>query len=71
MSHERAKAYCALAEHHDSVSDDLTGKGGSSSGSSEIAEAEEDFHKSIRHPSIHSHHRGCQSSWRVWGSADL
>ena len=47
MSHERAKAYCALTKHHDSVSDDLTGKGRSSSGSSEIAEAEEDFHKSI------------------------
>ena len=47
VSHERAMAYCALAQHHDSVSDDLTGKGGSSSRSSEIAEAEEDFCKSI------------------------
>ena len=47
VSHERAKAYCALAEHHDLVSDNLTGKGRSSSGSSEIAEAEEDFRKSI------------------------
>ena len=47
VSHKRAKAYCALAEHHDSVSDDLMGKGGSSSGSSEIAEAEENFCKSI------------------------
>ena len=44
---ERAKAYCALAQHHDSVSDNLTGKGGLSSGSSKIAEAEEDFRKSI------------------------
>ena len=43
VSHERAKAYCALAQHHDSVSDDLTGKGGSSSGLSEMAEAEENF----------------------------
>ena len=47
VSHERAKAYSALAEHHDSVSNDLTGKGGSSSRSSKIAEAEEDFRKSI------------------------
>ena len=47
VSHERAKAYCALAQHHDSVSDDFTGKGGSSTRSSEIAEAEENFHKSI------------------------
>ena len=47
VSHERAKAYLALAQHHDSVSDDLTGKGGSSSGLSEIAEVEENFHKSI------------------------
>ena len=47
VSHERAKAYCALTQHHDSVSDNLTGKGGLSSGSSEIAEAKEDFHKSI------------------------
>ena len=47
VSCERAKAYCALAQHHDSVSDDLTGKGGLSSRSSEIAEAEENFRKSI------------------------
>ena len=47
VSRERAKAYCALAQHHDSVSNDLTGKGGLSSGSCEIAEAEENFHKSI------------------------
>ena len=47
VSHEKAKAYCALAEHHDSVSDDLMGKGRSSSRSSKIAEAEEDFRKSI------------------------
>ena len=47
VSHERAKAYSALTKHHDSVSDDLMGKGGSSSGLSEIAEVEEDFHKSI------------------------
>ena len=47
VSHERAKAYCALAEHHDLVSDNLMGKGRSSSRSYEIAEAEEDFRKSI------------------------
>ena len=47
MSRKRAKAYCALTQHHDLVSDDLMGKGGSSTGASEIAEAEENFHKSI------------------------
>ena len=47
VSHERAKAYVVLTQHHDSVSDDLTGKGGLSSGSSEIAEAEENFRKLI------------------------
>ena len=47
VSRERGKAYVALTQHHDSVSDDLTGKGGSSSRSSEIAEAEENFCKSI------------------------
>ena len=47
VSHERAKAYCALTQHHDSVSDNLTGKGGSSSRSFKIAEVEEDFHKSF------------------------
>ena len=47
VSHERAKAYSALTKHHDSVSDDLMGKDRSSSRSSEIVEAEEDFCKSI------------------------
>ena len=47
VSCKRAKAYGTLAQHHDSVSDNLTGKGGSSTGSSEIAEAEENFRKSI------------------------
>ena len=47
VSRERAKAYCVLTQHHDSVSDDLMGKGGSSTGSSKIAEAEENFCKSI------------------------
>ena len=47
VSCERAKAYSTLAEHHDSVSDDLTGKGRFSSRSSKIVEAEEDFCKSI------------------------
>ena len=47
VSCKRAKAYCALTQHHDLVSDNLTGKGGSSTGSSEIAEAEENFRKSI------------------------
>ena len=43
----RAKAYCDLAQHHNSVSDDLAGQGGSSTGSTEIAEAEENFRKSV------------------------
>ena len=30
VSHMRAKAYHDLTQHHDSVSDDLTGQGGSS-----------------------------------------
>ena len=47
VSHERAKAYCALTQHHDSVSNNLTVKGGSSSGLSEIAEAEENFRNSL------------------------
>ena len=47
VSCERAKAYCALTQHHDLVSNNLTGKGGSSTGSSKIAEAEENFRKSI------------------------
>ena len=47
VSHERAKAYGALVQQHDSVSNNLMGKGGLSTGSSKIAEAEENFHKSI------------------------
>ena len=47
VSHERAKAYGTLVEHHNSVSDHLTGKDRSGGQSSEIADAEEDFHKSI------------------------
>ena len=47
VSHIRAKAYCDLAQHHNSVSDDLTGQGGLSTGSSKIAEAEENFRKSV------------------------
>ena len=47
VSRARAKAYCDLAQHHNSISDNLTGQGGSSTGSSEIAEAEENFRKSV------------------------
>ena len=47
VSHERAKAYGALTEHHNSMSDHLMGKDRSGGESSEIADAEEDFHKSI------------------------
>ena len=47
MSCERAKAYGALADHHNSMSDHLTGKDRSGGESSEIVDAEEDFHKSI------------------------
>ena len=47
VSCERAKAYSTLAEHHNSVSDHFTGKDRSGGELSEIAEAEEDFRKSI------------------------
>ena len=47
ISCERAKAYGALVKQHNSVSDHLTGKDGLGDGSPEIADAEEDFHKSI------------------------
>ena len=47
VSHARAKAYCDLAQHHNSVSDNLAGQGGSSTGSTKIAEAEENFRKSV------------------------
>ena len=47
VSRVRVKAYHDLAQHHDSVFDDLTRQGGSSTGSSEMAEAEENFRKSV------------------------
>ena len=47
ISHKRAKAYGALIEQHNSMSDHLTGKDGSGDGSSKIADVEEEFHKSI------------------------
>ena len=47
ISHERPKAYGALVEQHNSVSNCLTGKDGLGNGLSEIVDAEEDFHKSI------------------------
>ena len=47
ISHERAKAYGGLIEQHNSMSDCLTGKDGLGDRSSEIADAEEDFRKSI------------------------
>ena len=47
ISHKRAKAYSALIEQHHSVSDRLTGKDGSGNGLSEMADVEEEFHKSI------------------------
>ena len=47
ISHERAKAYKALVEQHHSEPELPTGKDGPGSGSSEMAEAEEEFHKSI------------------------
>ena len=56
VSHERAKAYCVLTQHHGSVSDDLMGKGGSSTVVSEVAEAEENFCKSMSKPRLHSYH---------------
>ena len=47
ISHERANTYGALIEQHNSMSDCLTGKDGSSDRSSEIADVEEEFCKSI------------------------
>ena len=47
ISHKRAKAYSALVKQHNSMSDCLTGKDGLGDGSSEIADVEEDFRKSI------------------------
>ena len=47
ISCERAKAYSALMEQHHSMSNHLTGRDGSGDGSSKMADAEEEFHKSI------------------------
>ena len=47
VSRVRVKAYQDLAQHHDSVFNDLTRQGGSSNGTSEVAEAEENFRKSV------------------------
>ena len=47
ISCKRAKAYGALIEQHHSMSDHLTGKDGLGNGSSEMADVEEEFHKSI------------------------
>ena len=47
ISHERAKAYKALVEQHRSKPELSMGKDVSGSGSSRMAEAEEEFHKSI------------------------
>ena len=47
ISHERAKAYKALVQQHCSEPKLPTGKDGPGGGFSEMAEAEEEFHKSI------------------------
>ena len=47
ISHKKAKAYGGLIEQHNSMSNHLMGKDGLGDRSSEIADAEEDFHKSI------------------------
>ena len=47
ISCKRAKAYGAFVEQHHSMSDHLTGRGGSGNGSSKKADVEEEFHKSI------------------------
>ena len=47
ISCKRAKAYSALVEQHCSMSDHLTGKDGLGDRSSEMADAKEEFHKSI------------------------
>ena len=61
VSRVRAKAYCDLTQHHNLVSDDLTGQGGSSTRSTKIAEAEENFCKSVSNLVSTGHYRGCQS----------
>ena len=47
ISCKRAKAYSALMKQHRSISNHLTGRDGSGDGSSEMADVEEEFHKSI------------------------
>ena len=63
VSRARAKAYHDLAQHHNSVSDDLTGQGGLSTGSSEIAEAEENFRKSVSNLVSTVVTERCQGFW--------
>ena len=46
ISHERAKAYEALIEHHPEP-EISTGKDGLGNGSGQMAEAEEEYHKSL------------------------
>ena len=71
ISHERAKAYRALVGQHCSMSDLPTGKDGPGDGSSKMAEAEEQFHKSISKFDIHCNHRGCQGSWGTQCGIDI
>ena len=66
VSRVRVKAYHDLAQHHDSVFNDLTRQGGSSTGTSEIAEAEENFRKSVS--SLVST-EGAKVSWLNAGAA--
>ena len=63
VSRERAKAYCILAQHHDSVSDDLTGKGGLSTGVIQASRSRGELPQIYQQLSFHSHYQGCQGSW--------
>ena len=71
ISCKRAKAYGALMEQHHSVSDCLTGKDGSGNGSSEMADAEEEFCKSISNLISNVITEGCQDSWGMWCGIDV
>ena len=54
VSHARAKAYHDLAQHHDSVSDDLTGQGGSSTRIIRDSRGRGELPQICKQPSFHS-----------------
>ena len=71
VSCARAKAYCDLAQHHNSVSNNLTGQGGSSTRSTKIAEAEENFRKSVSNLVSTVVTKGAKVLGGTQGSVDL